>query len=166
MVAADPGEDGQDAGIDGRAGSMLDEHGVRLQCVDAASQPRGEDLLELGQGAKRSLLDARHGAAGGRPEADRHGDRLVILEQQWRQRRPRGEPVATDRTAGRMDRVAEPTQPLDVVPNGPRTHLEPVRQLRPGPVAGRLQQREQAKQPRRGSHDAPKDTAVLGTKSA
>ena len=159
MVAAGPGEHGQDAAIDGRR--RLHEHGVRLQCVDPASQPRGQDLLELCQGAHRSLLDAVSAAAGGRPEADGQGDRLVVLEQQWRHGRPRGEPVATDRPARGLDLVAEAAQPLDVVPDGPRTHLEPVRQLGARPVAWRLEEREQAKQPRRGSHDVHKDTTVI-----
>ena len=87
-------------------------------------------------------------AAVRRPTATAIG--LVVIEQQRRQVGPGFEPVAADRTARRMDRVAEAAQPLDVVADRPGAHLEPVGELRAGPVAGRLEQREQAKESCRG----------------
>ena len=89
-----------------------------------------------------------------RPQADRDRHRLVVVEQQRRHRRPRLQPVAADRPAGRVDRVAEVAQALDVVAHGPRADLEPRGELGARPVARRLEQREQAEEPRRGRHRA------------
>ena len=79
--------------------------------------------------------------AGAQPDRDR--DRLLVVEQQRRQRGAGAEPVAADGAAGGVHRVAEVAQPLDVVAHGPRGDLEPFGQFGAGPLAGRLQQRQQ-----------------------
>ena len=125
-----------------------------------------QDLLDLGQRAQRGLLDPGHRAARRRAQADRHRHRLVVLEQQRRQVRAGLEPVATDGAAIRVDRVAEAAQALDVLADRPGAHLEPLGELRAGPVARRLEQREQAEESRRRSHVAVDHTRLLGTKPA
>ena len=105
-------------------------------------------------------------AAGRRPQADRDRDGLVVLEQQRRQVRPGLEPVAADRAASGVHRIAEAAQAFDVVADRPRAHLEPLGELGAGPVARRLEQREQAEESRRGSHDRVDLTRLLGTKPA
>ena len=105
-----------------------------------------------------------HRAAGRRSQADGDGHGLIVLEQQRRQRRPGVEAVAADRSARRVDRVPESTQPLDVVADRARAHLESLGELRARPVARRLEQREQAKQPRRAFPSKHEVTTLLGTK--
>ena len=61
-------------------------HGVRPQRVDPAAQPRRHHLHHLGQRPHRRLLDAGHRAGRRRAQADRDGDRLLVVEQQRRQR--------------------------------------------------------------------------------
>ena len=115
---------------------------------------RRQDLLELDQRAHRGLLDAGHRRARGGAQADRDRDRLVVVEQQRRHRGAGAKPVAAGRAGQRLDRVAEVAQPLDVAPDRPAGHLEPVGQLGAGPVAAPLQQREQLQKPARGlAHD-------------
>nr|BFE60179.1 hypothetical protein GCM10020063_047050 [Dactylosporangium thailandense] len=50
------------------------------------AQPGRQDLFELGEGAQRGLLDPGDRAGGGGAQADGHGDGLVVVEQQGRQR--------------------------------------------------------------------------------
>jgi hypothetical protein len=76
------------------------------------------------------------------PEPDRDGDRLVVEQQRWH-RRAGAQPVAAGRPGARLDRVAEPPQPLDVTAQRPARHLEPLGQLAARPVAAPLQQRQQ-----------------------
>ena len=108
------------------------------------AQPEREDLFELCKGAQRALLDAGHRTASRRPEPDceRHG--LIVLEQQWGQRRPGDEAVTADRSAGGLDRVPQVAQPFDVVAHRAGTDLEPLGEFRAGPVARCLEEREQA----------------------
>ena len=62
--------------------------------------------------------------------------------------------VAAGRSAERLDRIAELTQPLDVAPDCAAGDLEAVGELGAGPVAARLEQREQLeKSARRGGHN-------------
>ena len=165
-IAADPGQHRQHVRIDRGPRPLGDEHGVRLERGHAAAQPDRQDLLELGERAQRRFLDAGDRSPGARPETHRERDGLVIVEQQRRQRRPGREPVAADRPARGVDRIAETAQPFDVVPDRPRADLETLGQLRPRPVPGRLEQREEPQEPRRGSHVNSHATAPLGTKSA
>src|SRR6185503_19310761 len=134
-----------------------------LERADLAPKPRREDLFELRERAQGRLLEAGHRAARRRPQPDRHGDRLVVLQQEWREGCAGLQSIAADGTAGRMDRVPERPQPLDVVADRAGADLEAFSELRPGPVAGRLEQREQAEQSTRRSHLDPKSTTALGT---
>jgi hypothetical protein len=148
-VAACPGDHGQMLGVDGRAGDRRRDR-RRRQSADAAAQVRGQDLLELDEGADGALLDAGHGGASGRAKPDRDRDRLVLVEQQRWHRGAGAKPVATGRPAQRLDRVAEGAQALDVAPDRAPGHLEPLRQLRARPVAACLQQRQQLEESARG----------------
>ncbi len=166
VVAAGRGEIGQDPWVDARSRPMADVQRVRLQRVDLAPQSRREDLLELGQCSQRGLLDPGHRTAGRGPQPDRDSDGFLVVEQQRRQRRARLEPIAADRAARGVDRVAERAQAVDVVPDRPSADLEPVGELSTGPVAWRLEQREQSEESRRGSQDETHPTTTLGTKLA
>ena len=84
------------------------------------------------------------------PDRDRH--RLLVLEQQRRQGAAGPQLVAAGHAADRVDGVAELAQPVDVAAQGARADLEPVGQLRAGPVAVGLQQREQPQHPGAGVH--------------
>jgi hypothetical protein len=141
-VAARGRDHGQMLRVDGRAaGSGRD--GRRTQGRDATAKVSRQDLLELDERSHGGLLDPGHGRAGGGAEADRDRDRLVVVEEQRRHRRPGAKPIAAGGTGERLDRVAEISQPLDVAPDRPARHLEPVGELRPEPVAACLEQRQQ-----------------------
>ena len=80
MVAAGAGERGQHGRVDGRGGRVgRDRHGVVGQRAHPAAQPGWQDLLELGQGADRRLLDAGDRAAGGGAQPDCDGHSLVVV---------------------------------------------------------------------------------------
>jgi len=108
---------------------------------------RGQHLLELDERAQRCLLDPAHRRAGSRAQADGDRDRLVVVEQQWRHRRPRAQPVAAGRAGQRFHRIAELPKTLDVAPDRASGHLEPVGQLRALPVTASLEQRQQREKP-------------------
>jgi hypothetical protein len=135
--------------IDGRA-TERGRDGRRAQGADATAKVGRQDLLELDQRPHGGLVDTDHGGAGGSAEPDRDGDRLVVVQEQRRHRRPGAEPVAAGGTGERLDRVAEIAQPFDVPPDRPARDLEPVGELRPGPVAACLEQREQLQESARG----------------
>jgi hypothetical protein len=63
-----------------------------MQCVDLVAQARGQNLLELAKRPQRGFLAAREAAAGRHPQAHSDGDRLVVVEQEWRQRGARAKP--------------------------------------------------------------------------
>jgi len=80
----------------------------------------------------------------------------------WRPCRPGHEPgtagaetVPAGHARPRVDRIAEPAQPVHVVADGAGRHAEPGRELGTGPVAAALQQRQQAQQPRRCFQHSP-----------
>jgi hypothetical protein len=125
------------------------------QGVEPVPQPGGQRPLQLDQGAQRRLLDPGDGAGGGRAQAQPDGDGLVVVEQQRRHGRPRGQPVAARDARARLHPVAQHAQPLDVVADGAGGDVEPVGQLRARPVAPALQQGEEAEQSDRGLQHAP-----------
>ena len=148
-VAAGGGDHGQVLGVDGRAADRGRDR-RRAERADAAAQVGGQDLLELDQRAHGGLLDAGHRRAGGGAQADRDRDRLVVVEQQRRHRGAGAKPVAAGGAGQRLDRVAELAQALDVAPDRPPGHLEPLGELGARPVAARLEQGEQLQEPARG----------------
>ncbi|GAA4200584.1 hypothetical protein GCM10023074_32760 [Microbispora amethystogenes] len=83
-VPAGSGEQGEDLGVDRRAGAA-DVEGEGLDGVDPPAQPRGQEPSEFGERAQGALLDAGDAASGGGPQADRDGHRLLVVEQQRRQ---------------------------------------------------------------------------------
>ena len=152
-LAGEAGDLGEHRRIDGRtlpAAPHVDRHALERR--DLASEPRRQHLLQLGQRPQRRLLDPGHRALRRRPQPDRDRHRLVVVEQQRRHRGTGLEPVAADRAARRVDRVAEVAQALDVVAHGARADLEALGQLGARPVARRLEQREQPEESRRRRH--------------
>ena len=122
---------------------------------DAAPQPIGEDLFELGERAHGRLLDAFDRRAGRGAQADRDRHRLVVVEQQGRQVRAGREPVAAVRAGCRVDGVAELPEPVDVAAQRSGADLELRGELLARPELVRLQQREQAQGPSRRIRHSP-----------
>ena len=89
---------------------------------------------------------------GAQRDRDRH--RLLVLEQQRRQRGAGAQLVAAGDAADRVDGVPELAEPVDVAAQGPRADVQPVGELAAGPVAMGLQQREQPQHPGAGVHEA------------
>jgi hypothetical protein len=110
---------------------------------DLSPQPRGQHLVQLGERADRGLAGPGDRAAGGEAQRDGGGDGLLVVEQQGRQGHPRAQLVAAADTLGRVDRVAEGAQPLDVPAHAAGGHPQPVGQLGAGPHRSLLQQRQQ-----------------------
>jgi hypothetical protein len=133
---------------------------VGLEGADPVTQPGGEDLLQLGQGTYRGLLDPRDRAARGGTQPDRDGHGLLVVEQQWRQGAAGAEPVSAGHARPRVDRIAQPPQPVHVMADGAGGDAEPGGQLGTGPVAPGLQQRQQAQQPCRSFRHSPILTAI------
>ena len=123
---------GPDAGI----GSACD------QPVDPVTQPGREQLLQFCQRPQRGLLQAgdRSARGGAQPDRDRH--RLVVAEQQRRQRTAGAEPVSAGHAGPGLDRITEPAQPIHVVADGTGGHARagprsPRRSSPGGLAAGR-----------------------------
>ena len=144
-VPAAGGEDGQVLGIDCRAAAGHRDHRLPER-GDSAAKARGQHLLELHQRADRRLLDPGHRRLRRGPKPDRDRDRLVVVEQQRRHRGAGAQRVAAGGAGERLDRVAEVAEPLDVAADRAAGDLEPARQLGAGPVAPRLEQREQGEE--------------------
>ena len=157
VVARRGRQHGQALRVDRRPAGPAQGGGGRSERLDATAQVRRQHLLELHERAHRRLLDAGDGPAGRRPQPDRDGDRLVVVEQQRRHRRAGRQPVAARRPGHRLDRIAQLAQALDVAADRAPRDLQPRRELVARPVAPALQQREQGQQPaRRGlAHRAP-----------
>ena len=148
-VAAGRGDHRQMLRVDRRARDRERER-RRAQRSDAAAQVRRQDLLELDERPHRRFLDAGHRGAGGGAKADGDRNRLLVVEQQRRHRASGAKPVSAGGAGERLHGVAELAQPLDVAPDRPAGHLEPVGQLVARPVAASLEQGEQFQQSARG----------------
>jgi hypothetical protein len=93
---------------------------------------------------------------GTRPQPDGDRDRLLVVEQQRRQRRSDPEPVVAGASLHGVDRVSQLAQPADVVADRTGAHPEPTGQLGAGPVRSGLQQGQQAEQPYGGIAHPPR----------
>jgi hypothetical protein len=167
VVAAGGDERGEDVRIRGGTRPVR-RHGdqVHLQRAHAAPQARGQDVLELRQRPQRRLLHPGDAAAHGRPQADRHGHGLLVVQQQRRDVGARAQAVAADRAPRRLHRIAEAAQPLDVVADRAPAHAEPLGELGTGPVARGLQEREQPQEACRRLQHGAKSACELGTRRA
>jgi anti-sigma factor ChrR (cupin superfamily) len=67
-------------------------------------------------------------------QADRHGHRLLVVQQQWRQAGAHAEPVAARDARRRVHRVTQVPQSADVPAHGTQADAEPVGQLGARPV--------------------------------
>jgi hypothetical protein len=149
-VAAQARQGGEDVGVDGRAGRG-DGQGGSVEGGDPVAQPRRQHLGQLGQRPRRRLLDAVHRPArGGQAEPDADRDGLVVVEQQRRDRGPRGQPVAARRAGRGVDPVAEPAERSMSFADRPAGDPQPVGELRPAPPGAALEQAEEPQQPGRG----------------
>ncbi|GHC79561.1 hypothetical protein GCM10010349_61630 [Streptomyces flavofungini] len=127
-VPADGGEFGQDRGVDGLgARAVQHRHGERVERADPAPQPARQHLFELAEGAYGALPDALDALSRGGAQAHRHGDRLVVVQEQRRQL------VAAARSGAGVDGVAQLPQPVHVPPHGARRDAEPVGEVGSGP---------------------------------
>nr|WP_231924896.1 MULTISPECIES: hypothetical protein [unclassified Microbacterium] len=117
--------------------------------VDTAAEAGGHHLFQLGEGGERGLFDAEPPGRR-RPQPDRDGDGFVIVEQQWRHRRPRGQPVPAGDTGSRVHGIAERAELADVGAHGPRAHTQSVGECGTRPVPSELKQRQQFQQTGRG----------------
>jgi Epoxide hydrolase N terminus len=95
----------------------------------SAPQRRREQLLELGQGSHRRLLDSGRRATGRGAQPDGDGYRLVVVEEQRRDDGAGTEAIAARHAGGGVDRIAEAAQPVDVLAYRACRHLEARRQL-------------------------------------
>jgi hypothetical protein len=114
---------------------------------DAAPQWRRQYLLELRQCAHGGFFDPGHRAARRRSQPDRHRHRLLVIQKQRRQGRPRRKPIAAGGCRCRIHRVAQAAKPIDVPPQRAGGHLQAFGNLGARPVASRLKEREQSEQP-------------------
>ena len=133
---------------------------IAATCVRTRS---GSTCSSLASARPRSL-DAAHARARGRPQADGDRHRLALVEQQRRQRRAGLQPVAARDAAARPHGVAELAQPLDVAAHRALADAEATGELRPRPVAPRLQQRQQLEQACGGLQHAVKPPTETGPK--
>ena len=138
-VTAGAGERREHVGVDPRA-LDAERRGRVAQRADAAAEPVGQDLLELGQRADRGLLDPGDRAGGRGAQADGDRDGLGVVEQQRRQLAAVAEPVAAGDAGSGLDRIAERAQLVDVAADRARTDLEPVGELLAGPFPAHLEQ--------------------------
>ena len=135
--------------VDGRA---ADGGGDRrlAERRNPASELRRQHLLELYQRADRGVLDPGHRRPGGGAEADGDRDRLVVVEEEGRHRGAGAQGVAAGGAGEGLDRIAEVAQALDVAADRSAGDLEAPGELGAGPIAPRLEQREQVEEPARG----------------
>jgi hypothetical protein len=144
-----------------RRGALRDRYGHRAQPVDPVPQPGRQHGLQLGQRAQRRLLDAGDATAGRGAHPDRHGHRLLVVEQQRREPRTRPEPIAGHPARG-VHRIAEGAQLVDVAPNGARVDVEAFGELGARPLPWCLQERQEAEQARGGLQHAVNSPLCLG----
>jgi hypothetical protein len=82
------------------------EHGA-FQCRDPVTQPGRQHLLNLHQRPQCGFRYSGHAADGGGMQADNDGHRLVVVQQQRRQRGAGREPVAAYGAHRGVDRIAQ-----------------------------------------------------------
>ncbi len=144
MISARLAEHGECLRVDGGAGAPLftpsDRRDARMDRADSAPQAIRQHLFQLRERTSRGVAHAIDGGHGSRaqPDADRH--RLVIVEEQRRQMRASGEPVAACLPGRGVDGIAERPQPIDVSPQRALADFEAVRQLGARPEPVRLQE--------------------------
>jgi len=80
--------------------------------------------------------------ASSRSQAQRHGDRLVVVEQEWRQRGARAEPVSAGYAWLCVDGITKAAQLGDVAPERAGRDIEPGGKLGARPFRLDLQQRQ------------------------
>ena len=103
--------------------------------------------MQLGQGAGGRVDHPRGRVAGGGEQGRDHGHGLVGVEEQRRDDGAGAQPVAALGARGRLDLVAEATEPVDVAAHGACRDPEPGGELGPGPVGPAGQRRQQRQRP-------------------
>jgi hypothetical protein len=92
------------AGVQGRAAAEDAGRGHRLQRVDARRSRGGSSWMTLARARTEVSSKPGHRAGRRRPQADRDGDRLLVVEQQRRHRRAGLQLVAAGDAAAGVDR--------------------------------------------------------------
>ena len=152
-VAAGLGQRGEHGGVeDRRALPRAGRLGLRGDRVHLAAQPRRHQGQHLRERLHRPVVHPGDGAGRRRTQPDGDRDRLLVLEQQRRERPAGAQLVAAGGAADGVDGVAELAQPVDVAAQRPRAHLEPVGELRARPVAVGLEQGQQPQHPLARAH--------------
>src|SRR5688572_18546138 len=132
MVAAGLGNCGQDLGVDFYPGADHWHHG-RLKHVYPTSDARGEDVLQLGEGAEGGFLDARDGSSGSCQQAHGDSNGFVVVEEKGRDVGAGPELVTTEWPWRGSHRIAQLAQAIDVPAKGPFGDLETVEEFMTGP---------------------------------
>jgi len=76
-------------------------------------------LFEFSQRSQGGLFDGCHRAGSGGAEADRDSYSLIVVEQKRRHRSSSGKRVTAGNAGRSVYRIAESTQPVDVVAHSP-----------------------------------------------
>jgi hypothetical protein len=111
------------------------------------AQTRGQQLLQLRQGADRCLGDPGDPADGGGAQGDHDGGSFLVIEQERRQRTARAKPVAARHASSAVHGIAQDAQPLDVAAQRAVRHLEAPGEFNSRSLWSRRQQRQQLDQP-------------------
>jgi len=144
---------GQDGRIHQRCGGgdCADRFG---QAGDPSAKRGGQNSIELGQCPQRWFLNAAYGTGCGGLQSDRDRDRLLVVEEQWRQLGPGPESVTAGNARCAVDRIAKVAEALHVLANSAGRHLELAGEFGAGDVTAGLEEREKLEQPGGGaSHE-------------
>src|SRR5579864_6196174 len=110
-----------------------------MQRGDAVAESRRQYLLQLQEGAHRGFVDASDSSACGGSQSERNSNGLIVVEQQRGQGRARSELIAACDSRGRVDRVSETAQAVDVPAQGASRDIKTLRQFGPTPIPLRLE---------------------------
>ena len=132
VLSGGRGDRGQRLPVDGGAAAG-ERDDCRVQRREPTAQAGRQHLFQLGERAQGDLLHPGDAAGGGGPQAERHRERLLVVEQQRRQLRPGAEAVAARHARGRVHGIAEAAQAIDVAAERARGDLQPAAELATGP---------------------------------
>ena len=130
---------GQRARVHG-AGCAGGGHDHGLHRRHAAAQPRRQDLLDLRERPHRGLFDSLDGPRSGVAQADRHGHRFFVVQQQGRHRGSGAQLIPAFRARGGVNWITQGPQLVDVAPQRSAGDLKPPREIPAGPIPATLKQ--------------------------
>jgi len=140
------------------------EHGRAPKRVGALAQPRREEVQRLRERADRRLRHSCDLVVGRRVQAHDERDRFVVVEHERGEGRARSELVAATDAARGRDRISELAEAVDVAAQRAFGHAEAFGELGAGPVAARLEEREEGEDAGGGvGHDSRISPIADGT---